>query len=92
MVVKAITITLRAPWLHSLKEKRSELKSLVQKMRNRFNVSAAETDRQDVHQMMVITVAFVASNQSIADSMREQIIRFVEANTEAEIVGIEDVL
>ena len=35
---------LRAPWVHSLKEKRMIVKSLVAKLRNRFNVSAAEID------------------------------------------------
>lgn len=49
MTVAVLTLRLRAPWAHSLKEKRMELKSLLARLRNRFNVSAAETDEQDTH-------------------------------------------
>lgn len=89
MTIKAVTIVLRADWVHSLKEKRSELKSIIQKVRNKFNVSVAETGQQDVHQTMVITVACVAATQALADSILSQVIRFVEANTDAEMVQVE---
>jgi uncharacterized protein YlxP (DUF503 family) len=89
MVIAVMTVTLRAPWVHSLKEKRSELKSLLAKIRNTFNVSAAETDQQDVHQTLVICVAAIAANHQLADSTMESIERFIEQNTDAEVVGVE---
>jgi uncharacterized protein YlxP (DUF503 family) len=89
MVIAVLKVTLRADWVHSLKEKRSELKSLLAKIRNRFNVSAAETDAQDTHQTLVITVAAVAANHQLADSILEGIQNFIEQNTDAEIIGIE---
>ena len=88
MVIAVMTVTLRAPWVHSLKEKRSELKSLLAKLRNTFNISAAETDAQDVHQTMVMTVAAVAADRRLGDSILESVERFIEANTDAEIVGV----
>ncbi len=89
MVIAVLTVRLYAPWVHSLKEKRSVLKSLLAKIRNQFNVSAAETDEQDTHQTVVITIASIAANHQLADSMLENFQRFIEQNTDAEIVGVE---
>ncbi|MBE6830540.1 MAG: DUF503 domain-containing protein [Ruminococcaceae bacterium] len=88
MLVGTAEITLYAPWVHSLKEKRMVVKSILDKVRNRFNVSAAETDFQDVHQTAVIGFACVAGTVSQADSIIDHVIAFIEGNTEAEIINI----
>lgn len=85
MRILSLTIRLHAPWVHSLKEKRMVVKSLTAKLRNKYNVSAAETDEQDIHQIIVIGVASIAANHAQADSM-EEILHFVESNTGAELV------
>lgn len=89
MTVLALRIRLRASWVHSLKEKRMVVKSLLAKLRNVFNVSVAEVDEQDVHQTIVIGVASIVAHSAQADSVSQEIERFIEQNTEAEIVGIE---
>ncbi len=86
MKVVTITFRLRAPWVHSLKEKRMIVKSLVAKLQNKFHVSAAEIDEQDVHQIIVIGVASIVPHNAMADSLMDEISEFVESNTEAEIV------
>ena len=53
MNIAAMTFRLRAPWVHSLKEKRMIVKSLAAQLQNRFHVSAAEIDEQDTHQIIV---------------------------------------
>ena len=50
MKILLMKIKLRASWVHSLKEKRMILKSIVQRLRNKFNISVSEVDCQDVHQ------------------------------------------
>lgn len=77
---------LRASWVHSLKEKRMVVKSLVAKLQNRFHVSAAEIEEQDTHQLIVIGVASIIPNDAIGDSLMNEISDFVEENTEAEIL------
>ena len=77
---------LHAPWVHSLKEKRMIVKSLVGKLQNRFHISAAEIDEQDTHLIIVIGVAAIVPNNALADSIMDEITRFVEENTEAEIL------
>ena len=81
-----MTFRLKAPWVHSLKEKRMIVKSLVAKLQNRFHVSAAEVDEQDIHQIIVIGVAAIVPHNAMADSLMEEIYMFVEENTEDEII------
>ena len=86
MIIAAMTFRLHAPWAHSLKEKRMIVKSLVAQLQNRFHVSAAETDEQDVHQIIVIGGAAVVPHSALADSLMDDISRFVETATDAELV------
>ena len=86
MNIAAMTFRLRAPWVHSLKEKRMIVKSLTAQLQNKFHVSAAEIGEQDTHQIIVIGVAAVVPHSALADSLMEEISRFVEDNCEAEIL------
>ena len=86
MIIATITFKLHAPWVHSLKEKRMIVKSILAKLQNRFHVSAAEIDEQDTHQIIVIGVAAIVPHNAQADSLMENISRFVEENCEAEII------
>ena len=89
MRVATMVFRLHAPWVHSLKEKRMIVKSLIAKLQNRFHVSAAEIEEQDTHQIIVIGVAAIVPHNAMADSLMEDISRFVEENCEAEIIGEE---
>ena len=81
-----MTFRLHAPWVHSLKEKRMIVKSLVAKLQNRFHVSAAEVSEQDTHQIIVIGIAAIVPHNAFADGLMDEISQFVEENTEAEIL------
>ena len=86
MIIAAMTFRLHAPWVHSLKEKRMIVKSIIAQLQNRFHVSAAEIDEQDTHQIIVIGIAAVVPHNAMADSLMDEISVFVEENTEAEIL------
>lgn len=86
MNIAAMTFKLHAPWVHSLKEKRMIVKSLVAKLKNKFHVSAAEIDEQDTLQIIVIGVAAIVPHNAFADSLMDEISLFVEENCEAEIL------
>ena len=86
MKIAAMTFRLHALWVHSLKEKRMIVKSLIAKLQNRYHVSAAEIDEQDTHQIIVIGVAAIVPHNAMADSLMDDISRFMEENTEAEIL------
>ncbi|WP_296957228.1 DUF503 domain-containing protein [uncultured Dialister sp.] len=73
MKIAAMTFKLYAPWVHSLKEKRMIVKSLIAKLQNRFHVSVAEIDEQDTHQIIVIGVAAIVPHNAMAESLMDEI-------------------
>ncbi len=89
MNILLMEVILRASWVHSLKEKRMVLQSIVQKLKSKFNVSVAEIDKQDSHKIIVIGIAGICANSSQLDSTMEHIITFIECNTDAEIINIQ---
>ena len=86
MIIAAMTFRLHAPWVHSLKEKRMIVKSLLAQLQNKFHVSAAEIDEQDVHQIIAIGVAAVVPHSALADSLMDEISQFMETATDAELL------
>ena len=86
MIIVAMTFRLHAPWVHSLKEKRMVVKSLIAQLQNKFHVSAAEINKQDAHQIIVIGVAVIVPNNSLADSLMDEISQFVETATDAQVL------
>lgn len=88
MTIGTLEIRLNAPWVHSLKEKRMIVKSIIAKIRNKYNVSVIEMEDQDLHQSIVIGIACLAANNAQMDSIMDNVISFIEDNTEAEIIDI----
>lgn len=86
MQIAAMTFRLYAPWVHSLKEKRMVIKSLITRLQNRFHVSASELSEQDTHQIIVIGVSAIVPFNAMADNLMDEISRFIEANTDAELL------
>ena len=88
-MIIGLEIRLYAPWVHSLKEKRMIVKSLTAKIQNRFHVSAAEVEAQDVHQTIVIGVASIVPHRAQADRFAQEVQRFVEESTEAQVMDVQ---
>jgi len=89
MIIATAQIKLYAPWVHSLKEKRMVVKSICAKVSNKFNVSIAEVEAQDIHQRIVLGFACVVGEVFIADSIIDHVLNFIESNTQGEIIDIE---
>ena len=81
-------IRLFIPWAHSLKEKRMVVKSLAERIRNKFHLSVSEIAEQDVHQVAVLGVAGIVADAAQGDSLLEQVVRFAQGNTDAEITAV----
>ena len=77
------------PQSTSLKDKRQVRRSLIEKTRSRFNVSIAEIDTQDVHQTLTVGIAVVSGDHSHRRESIDEIIRFMEAQADAELTSIE---
>lgn len=87
MLVCVALFEIHIPYAQSLKEKRMVVKSLRDKLRNRFEVSANEVALQDLHQRARLGVAFIAPDDASADALLERISHFVETNAEATLTG-----
>ena len=85
MIIGTCVVYLTADWVFSLKEKRMVVKSIVEKVRHKFNVSVAEVDNQDIHKSIVIGFACVTNEVSHANSIIDNVINFFEKNTDARI-------
>lgn len=78
MIVGVLTAELHLQGLTSLKQKRSIIKSLLGRMRNKFNVSAAEVYRQDNKQLAVIGISMVSNETRHINQQFDKIINFME--------------
>lgn len=61
----------------SLKDKRRIVKSVIERLKSRFNVSAAEIDRLDNKKMAVIGFAVVSNDRTFTVSQLDTILNFV---------------
>ena len=89
MYIESAILTFYIPAATSLKDKRQVCRGLLDKVRQRFNVSAAEVDTQDVHQTLTIGVAVLSGDASHAQRSLDEVIRYMEKHTDAELTCIE---
>ena len=61
---------------HSLKDKRRVIKSFKDTLSNKFNISVAETDEQDVWQTAEIGVAAVGTDTPFVQSVLTQVVNY----------------
>lgn len=94
MIVGTLKLRLVLRESHSLKDKRRVLKSLKDTLSNKFNISVAETDEQDVWQTAEIGVAAVGTDGSFVQSVLTSVVNFVRffggvelADSQQEIFG-----
>jgi hypothetical protein len=64
---------------HSLKGKRMVVKSVVQRVRNRFNVAIAEIDTQDAWQIATLAIVCVSDDARHCNEMLSKVVDFVES-------------
>lgn len=89
MIIGTGKIVLHANWVHSLKEKRMIVRSIIDRVKNKFNVSIAEVEDLDLHQSIVLGVACVSNSTRHASSSIQSVIDFIEQNAEADIISVE---
>jgi len=70
----------------SLKEKRVLLKSLVDRIRRRFNVSVSEIDGMDLWQKTTLAVAAVGNQTGYVNQILDRIAEFIRNENKLEIV------
>ena len=82
-------LTFHIPYAATLKDKRQIRRSLIDRARQRFNASVAEVDTQDKYQVLTIGVAVVSGDAAHAQNSLDEIIRFMESSTDAELTSVD---
>ena len=77
MIVGTLKLRLVLRESHSLKDKRRVIKSLKDTLSNKFNISVAETDEQDVWQTAELGVAAVGTDGSFVQSVLTNVVNYV---------------
>ena len=83
MVVGISVFELHVPGSRGLKEKRKVVKSLIDRIHQRYRVSVTETDLHDLHQRAEIGLAAVTRTEEEAERLLEKIRVLVESEPEA---------
>ncbi|MDJ0786543.1 MAG: DUF503 domain-containing protein [Myxococcota bacterium] len=89
MVVGAAHVVLHVHGSQSLKEKRGVVRSITQRVRNRFNISVAEVGGLDTWQRAELGLAVVSGDAVTARRRLEKAVAFIEDLHLAEVVGEE---
>lgn len=70
---------------HSLKEKRRVVKSIIGRVKSKFNVSIAEVGNQDLWQSAQIGFCIAGNEKRFINSSLDKVIYFIEESNSAEI-------
>jgi uncharacterized protein YlxP (DUF503 family) len=85
--ISLLTVELMIPWARSLKDKRSAVRGLKDRLRSRFNASVAEVACQDKWQRAIIAVCIIGNDKRQLESNMSKIRQLCE---EAQDIQIAD--
>ncbi len=89
MIVGVMTAHITLPGVTSLKGKRSIIKSLIGRLKSRFNISISEVDHQDSKTNAIIGIAVVCNEARFIDRQFDSIINFMRNDGRFLLVQIE---
>src|SRR4051812_26409224 len=89
MVVGVLRLALVIRGARSLKDKRSALRRIIDRVRARYNVSIAEVGDNDIWQRALVGVTAVANDRSFVNEVLDKVVRDVEMLGVADLVSRE---
>ena len=75
-----LLLTIYIPDCHSLKEKRSIVKSILSKTGNQFQISSAELDYLDVWQSALLGFSIIGNNAIAVKNVLQAVETYIESN------------
>ena len=88
LFVSLLTIEVMIPWAQSLKDKRSAVRGLKDRLRSRFNASIAEVAYQDKWQRAIIAVCFVGNDRRRLESDMAMVRQLCEEAQDLQLADI----
>ncbi len=90
MSIGALRVRLHFPGNTTLKGKRRVLKSITSQVRNKFNVSVAEIEDQELWQLGTLGIACVSNNGRHANELLSKVAEFIgEIRGDAQVLDYE---
>ena len=89
LMVGLLRLELHLPEAQSLKDKRSIVKSLKERLRGRFNVATAELDPSEKWQLATLGVTTVGTDRRFVEGVLRSVVEWVEASRVVELVQVE---
>ena len=86
MHVGVMEVTLRLEGNASLKGKRKVVKSVLGRVKSRFNVAVSEVGGQDIYEVAVLGFSVCGPDKRLLNTVLDNILDFIEDNADAEIV------
>lgn len=78
MIVGILTVPIHLHGLGSIKDKRKIVKSIIERLRSRFNASVSETDAQDNKRLAIIAIAVVSNESRFVEEQLDTIVHFIQ--------------
>ncbi len=88
MHILLLEIDLHIPSAHSLKDKRSSIKSIVDRLRTQYNVSVAEVDHQDKWQLATLAVVTVCTLRNRTEETMNRVLNEIETRFDVVVTGV----
>jgi len=89
MIVGVLTVDVAVLEARSLKDKRRVIKSIKDRVRNRYNVSVSEVDDQDMMKRSRLGMAMVAVETRAVHSQFDQIVDLIRSTRGATLIDYE---
>lgn len=86
MIVGICSIKLRIFESYSLKEKRQIIKSIIGRLKSRFNISIAEIDLNDNWNIGLIGFSCVSNNTKHVNEIISKVVKFIDGDSRVEII------
>jgi uncharacterized protein YlxP (DUF503 family) len=86
MVIGLLSLEIHFPYSQSLKDKRKELNSLKDRIRQKYNVALAELDYQDTWQRTKLGIVTLSSQPAVVENTLAKILRDVEDHVNGDVL------
>lgn len=86
MIIGSCELKLQIFEANSLKEKRHTIKSLIGRLKSRYNISIAEVGLNDSWKTTIIGFACVTNDSQHAHEIISKVIKFIDGDSRVEII------
>jgi len=87
MLLGTCTINLYFPDSHSLKDKRSIIKSIKLRIRNNFNVSVSEINNYHLWKNTTLGIACIGNEKRYLDGVLNEVMKFIELQNKLQVIN-----